>query len=244
LPGISGPLSVLSGDEDPGLGRADVMYVETLSNPMLRLADIEKVAVCARRAGARLVVDDTFTTPINVKPLALGADLVVSSATKYLIGHSDVVAGAVAGAAGLIEPVRDIVSVTGCSADQLELVAYPLLDGHPGHQAACRELAGGGDIVTVRVAGGDEAAHQVQRELRLIQPATSLGGTESMVCIAADTSHLTLTDDERYKLGIWPGTLRLSFGLEDPDDLLSDLVQALEPVRSRIQEGSAGSGAR
>jgi cystathionine beta-lyase/cystathionine gamma-synthase len=127
---------------------------------------------------------------------------------------------------------------------ELELVAYPLLDGHPDHQAACRELAGGGDIVTVRVAGGDEAAHQVQRELRLIQPATSLGGTESMVCIPADTSHLTLTDDEPYKLGIWPGTLRFSFGLEDPDDLLSDLVQALEPVCSRIQEGSAGSGAR
>jgi len=258
------PLAALSVAEDSGLGPADVVYVETLSNPMLRLADIEKIAARARRAGARLVVDDTFTTPINAKPLALGADLVVSSATKYLNGHSDVVAGAVAGAADLLESVQDVVSATGGSADpfasflllrglktlpirmrrhnetalwlarelsqrpELELVAYPLLEGHPDYCAAGRLLAGGGGIVTVRVAGGDAAAHRVQEALRLIQPATSLGGTESVVCIPAETSHLTLTDDERFKLGILPGTLRFSFGLEDPDDLLRDLAAALE----------------
>jgi cystathionine beta-lyase/cystathionine gamma-synthase len=202
----------------------------------------------------------------------------VSSATKYLNGNSDVVAGAVAGAASLLESVRDIVSVTGSSADalasflllrglrtlpirmrrhsetalwlaqelsrrpELQLVACPLLDGHPDQPIASRQLAGGGGIVTVRVAGGDEAAHLVQRALRLIRPATSLGGTESVVCIPAETSHLTLTDDERFQLGIFPGTLRFSFGLEDPGDLLSDLVQALEPLRSR-QESSARPGA-
>ncbi len=257
------PLSALSAPEGPELGRADVFYVETLSNPMLRLADIEKIAARARRARARLIVDDTFTTPINMKPLALGADLVVSSATKYLNGHSDVVAGAVAGPADLIESVRDVVSVTGCSADpfasflllrglktlpirmrrhnetalwlaqelyrrpDLELVAYPLLEGHPDHARAGRLLAGGGGIVTVRVAGGDEAAHLVQSRLRLIRPATSLGGTESVVCIPAETSHLTLSDGERHQLGILPGTLRFSFGLEDRGDLLRDLAQAL-----------------
>jgi cystathionine beta-lyase/cystathionine gamma-synthase len=257
------PLSALSAPEGPELGRADVVYVETLSNPMLRLADIEKIAARARRAGARLIVDDTFTTPINMKPLALGADLVVSSATKYLNGHSDVVAGAVAGPADLVESVRDVVSVTGCSADpfasflllrglktlpirmrrhnetalwlaqqlcqrpDLDLVAYPLLEGHPDHARAGRLLAGGGGIVTVRVAGGDEAAHLVQSRLRIIRPATSLGGTESVVCIPAETSHLTLSDDERCQLGILPGTLRFSFGLEDRGDLLRDLAQAL-----------------
>lgn len=260
------PLAALCASEGPDIGRADVIYVETLSNPMLRLADVEKIAVLAQRTGARLIVDDTFTSPINMKPLALGADLVVASATKYLNGHSDVVAGVVAGAGELVESVQDTVSVTGCSADplasflllrglktlpirmlrhnetarwlarelcgrpELELVAYPLLDGHPDHVLAGHLLAGGGGIVTVRVAGGDAAAHRVQRRLRLIQPATSLGGAESVVCIPAETSHLTLSEDERFKLGILPGTLRFSFGLEDPADLLRDLVQALAPA--------------
>jgi cystathionine gamma-lyase len=272
------PLAALSGAGDPDLDSADVIYVETLSNPMLRLADIEKLAARARRAGARLIVDDTFTTPINVKPLALGADLVVSSATKYLNGHSDVVAGTVAGPADLLESVRDVVSATGCCADpfasflllrglktlpirmwrhnetglwlarelgqrpELELVAYPLLGGHPDHSTAVRLLAGGGGVVTVRVAGGDQAARLVQGALRLIQPATSLGGAESVVCIPAETSHLTLTDDERFKLGILPGTLRFSFGLEDPDDLLGDLVQALESAGSLTPPRPGRSG--
>jgi cystathionine beta-lyase/cystathionine gamma-synthase len=261
------PISALAAQEQD-LDSADVIYVETLSNPMLRVADIEKIAARARRAGARLIVDDTFTTPINVKPLALGADLVVSSATKYLNGHSDVVAGALAGPAHLVESVQEVVSATGCSADpfgsflllrglktlpirmrrhnetalwlarellqrpELELVAYPLLDGHPDHCVASRLLAGGGGIVTVRVAGGDAGAHLVQAALRLIQPATSLGGTESVVCIPAETSHLTLTDEERFRLGILPGTLRFSFGLEDPDDLLADIAAALSRLRA------------
>jgi cystathionine beta-lyase/cystathionine gamma-synthase len=257
-----GTISALAaGGHD--LDGADVVYVETLSNPMLRVADIERIAAEAHRAGARLIVDDTFTTPINAKPLALGADLVVTSATKYLNGHSDVVAGAVAGPGDLVSSVREVVSATGCSADpfasflllrglktlpirmrrhnetalwlareldrrpDLELVAYPLLEGHPDHALARRVLSGGGGIVTVRVSGGDAAAHLVQEALRLIQPATSLGGVESLVCVPAETSHLTLTDDERFALGILPGTLRFSFGLEDPDDLLADLAAAL-----------------
>jgi cystathionine beta-lyase/cystathionine gamma-synthase len=256
------PISALAAGT-PDVDGADAVYVETLSNPMLRVADIERIAAGARRAGARLIVDDTFTTPINAKPLALGADLVVSSATKYLNGHSDVVAGAVAGPQELVGAIRDVVSATGCSADpfasflllrglktlpirmrrhnetalwlareldrrpDLELVAYPLLEGHPDHALARRMLAGGGGIVTVRVPGGDAGAHRVQDALRLIQPATSLGGTESVVCIPAETSHLTLTDEERFALGILPGTLRFSFGLEDPGDLLRDLAAAL-----------------
>ena len=272
------PLLALSAAGESGRARPDVIYAETLSNPMLRLADIAALAARARRAGARLVVDDTFTTPINAKPLALGADLVVSSATKYLNGHSDVVAGAVAGAADRIESVEDVVSATGCSADpfasflllrglktlpirmrrhnetalwlarelarrpDLELVAYPLLEGHPDQSLAGRLRAGGGGIVTIRVAGGDEAAHAVQGALRLIQPATSLGGTESVVCIPAETSHLTWTDADRFRLGILPGTLRFSFGLEDPDDLLADLAAALESASSPTAPGSGRSG--
>jgi len=255
------PLAQLAGSAE--LGPADVVYIETLSNPMLRLADVPAIAAAAHRAGARLVIDDTFTSPVNLKPLALGADLIVASATKYLNGHSDVVAGVVAGRAGLIESVRDVVSLTGACADplasflllrglrtlpirmmrhnasalwlagelsrraDLELVAYPLLASHPDHELATRLLAGGSGMVTIRVPGGDEAAHRIQDRLRLIRPATSLGGVESLVCIPAETSHLTVSEAERARLGILPGTLRLSIGLEDPGDLLRDLDQAL-----------------
>jgi cystathionine beta-lyase/cystathionine gamma-synthase len=268
------PLSSLYAETGDGLS-ADVIYIETLSNPMLQLADIGKVAALARRTGARLVVDDTFTSPVNLKPLALGADLVVSSATKYLNGHSDVVAGAVAGARELVQLVQDVISATGGCADpfasflllrglktlpirmrrqnetalwlarqlsqrqDVELVAYPLLDTHPDHALAARLLAGGGGVVTVRVVGGDLAAHLLQDSLRLIQPATSLGGIESVVCMPAETSHLTLSEDERASLGILPGTLRFSFGLEDPADLLRDLGQALLAAGSPASRGPA-----
>jgi cystathionine beta-lyase/cystathionine gamma-synthase len=241
-----------------------VIYLETLSNPMLRVADVKAISAAAHRANAVCVVDDTFTTPVNLKPLALGADVVVASATKYLNGHSDVVAGVVCGAARLISKVRDLVAVTGGSADpfaaylllrglktlplrvarqnatalrlatdlsahaDVEMVAYPFVTGHPDHELARSMLAGGGGIVTVRVRGGDERAHELQRHLRLIQPATSLGGVESVVCIPAETSHESLSDEERFALGILPGSLRFSFGIEDPEDLWSDLSRSLE----------------
>jgi cystathionine beta-lyase/cystathionine gamma-synthase len=268
------PLSSLYAEMGGGLS-AHVIYIETLSNPMLQLADIRKVAALARRTRARLVVDDTFTSPVNLKPIALGADLVVCSATKYLNGHSDVVAGAVAGPRKLVRLVQDVISTTGGCADPfasflllrglktlpirmrrqnetalwmarqlsqrqgVELVAYPLLDTHPDHGLAARLLAGGGGVVTVRVVGGDRVAHLLQDRLRLIQPATSLGGIESVVCMPAETSHLTLSEDERASLGILPGTLRFSFGLEDPVDLLRDLDQALLAAGSLASRGPA-----
>jgi cystathionine beta-lyase/cystathionine gamma-synthase len=273
------PLATLCAGDDAALGPADVVYVETLSSPMLRVADIEQITGLAHRAGARLVVDDTFTTPVNCKPLALGADLVLCSATKYLNGHSDVVAGAVAGPAELVEQVRDLVTITGGTADpmaaylllrglktlpirmarhnqtalwlaeqlserpELELVAYPMLASHPDHVLAARLLGGGAGIVTIRVAGGDAAVHRVQDRLRLIQPATSLGAIESLACIPAETSHLTVSEAERIRLGILPGTLRLSIGLEEPADLLHDLVQALTAAET-AEAGAAAPAAR
>jgi cystathionine beta-lyase/cystathionine gamma-synthase len=269
------PLSALTTGQLQSLDRADVVYVETLSNPMLRVADIATIADRVHRLGALLVVDDTFTSPINLKPLSRGADLVVASATKYLNGHSDVVAGVVCGPAERVRAVAQVAASIGCSADpfasylllrglktlplrvrrqnetalwlgrqltsrpEVELVAHPFLESHPDHDLATSTLAGGGGVVTIRLAGGDGAAHLLQDHLALIRPATSLGGVESVVCLPSETSHLTLSEEERQQLGILPGTMRFSFGLEDRDDLLEDLGYALEVVASE----SAGQAA-
>lgn len=262
------PLAALGRPEGFADQAPDVVYVETLSNPMLRVADVAAISASAHRVDALCVVDDTFTTPVNAKPLALGADLVVASATKYLNGHSDVIAGVSCGSKRLVARVRDHVAATGCSPDpfaaylllrglktlplrvsrqnatalrlatelqaspDVEMVAYPFLSDHPDHELARSVLAGGGGIVTARLEGGDERAHEFERHLRIIQPATSLGGVESVVCIPAETSHLSLSDEERFGLGILPGSLRFSFGIEDPDDLWGDLGQALEHSRA------------
>jgi cystathionine beta-lyase/cystathionine gamma-synthase len=242
---------------------ADTMYVETLSNPMLRLADLPALATLAREAGAVAVVDNTFTSPINVRPLEHDFDLVVHSATKYLNGHSNLVAGAVVGARDTIRPVRQLaVRLGGCldptaasrldqglktlalrverqnenadhlarwleSHDEVEAVSYPMLDSHPDGQLASRLLSGGGGMVTFRVCGGDPRSAQVMNCLRLARQATSLGGVETLISAPHNTSHLGLSLQERKAIGILPGTLRLSVGVEDVADLVDDLSQAL-----------------
>jgi cystathionine gamma-lyase len=242
---------------------ADTMYLETLSNPMLALADLPALASLAREAGAAAIVDNTFTSPINVRPLEHDFDLVVHSATKYLNGHSDLVAGVVVGARDTVRPVRQLaVRLGGCldpsaasrldkslktlalrverqnenaahlalwleSHNEVQAVSYPMLDSHPSAQLAHRLLSGGGGMVTFRVRGGDARSAKLMNCLHLARQATSLGGVETLISAPHNTSHLGLTEAEREALGILPGTLRLSVGIEDVADLVDDLSQAL-----------------
>ena len=241
-----------------------LVWLETPTNPMLRVVDIRAVADAAHRAGARLAVDNTFATPALQKPIALGADYVVHSLTKYLGGHSDVVGGAVVVAdQTLIEPIAFYLKAAGgcpgpldcylthrgiktlalrmrahCeNADKvarhleghaaLERVIYPGLTTHPDHALAARQMRGGGGIVSIALRGGKQAAFAFCRRVRVFACAESLGGVESLVNHPAIMTHASIPREVREARGITDGLLRLSVGIEDVDDLIADLDQAL-----------------
>lgn len=245
-------------------GRTELVWLETPSNPLLRVSDVRVIAEAAHAAGALLACDNTLATPVIQQPLALGADLVMHSTTKYLGGHSDLMGGAVIGRHGpVMEAVRRqqrvagaspspfdcwlllrslatlAVRVRGQSAGALRIaealagheavsaVLYPGLPQHPGHALAVRqslvEETGGalplGAMLSVRMAGGAEQAKAVAGRTRLFTQATSLGGVESLIEHRAPVEGPgTLTPDD---------LLRLSVGLEHPDDLLADLERAI-----------------
>jgi cystathionine beta-lyase/cystathionine gamma-synthase len=242
------------------------IFVETPTNPLVRVLDIEWLATMAEAKGIALLVDSTFATPMNFRPLEHGADVVIHSATKYLNGHSDVIAGAVAGAATVIEEVRERMKLWGQALDphaawlverglktlgarmerhnwtgqavaswlekqpKVRRVHYPGLESHPDHELAARALDGFGGMLGVELTGGPRAADRCLRALRLITHAPSLGGAESLVCEPRFTSHAALDAEARAAAGIPDGFLRLSIGLEDPDDLLDDLARGLAAV--------------
>lgn len=278
LPATGRSVSFVAIDDLDGWRRelpgADVVYVETLSNPMVRVANLPAIAALAREAGATSVIDSTFASPVNVRPLEHGFELVVHSATKYLNGHSDLMAGMVAGSRSRIAEIRTIAKTFGGSLDpaaaakldrslktlvlrmerhndnalaiarwlesndEIEAVAYPLLDSHPDAELAARLLRGGSGIVTLRVRGGDARAAAVMDALELIAQATSLGGVESLVSAPHNTSHRQLDSEQLAAIGILPGTLRLSVGIEDVGDLIADLDRALAVTASRAERVS------
>jgi cystathionine beta-lyase/cystathionine gamma-synthase len=237
---------------------------------MLRVANLPAIAALAREAGATTVIDSTFASPVNVRPLEHGFDLVVHSATKYLNGHSDLVAGVVAGSGARIAAIRAIAKTFGGSLDpaaaakldrslktlvlrmerhndnalaiarwlqgndEIEAVAYPLLDSHPDARLATRLLRGGSGIVTLRVRGGDARAAAVMDSLGLISQATSLGGVESLISAPYNTSHRQLDAEQLAAIGILPGTLRLAVGIEDVGDLIDDLDRALAATAAGV----------
>jgi cystathionine beta-lyase/cystathionine gamma-synthase len=239
-----------------------VLLVETLSNPLLRVADLRALAALARARGLTFIVDSTFTTPCLVRPLALGADLVVHSASKYLSGHGDVIGGVVAGAAAALAPLRRARTLLGGSMDPfaawlalrglrtlplrlerqcasaarlaavlatlpaVRAVHHPSLPGHPDHAIARAQLAAAGAMITVQLADG-AAARRFYDRVRVFARAASLGEIVSLVTHPASFSHGSLPPEERARLGIDEGLLRLSIGIEDVGDLEADLRQAL-----------------
>lgn len=245
--------------------RPTVLWLESPSNPLLRVSDIAALAGLGHEVGATVVVDNTFCTPLGQRPLELGADLVVHSATKYLAGHSDVVAGAVVAAdSTMLEDLAwwaNCLGVTGGAfdsylvlrglrtlharmaihesngADVVELlgrhpavvaVHHPSLPGHPGHALAARQQRLFGGVVTFELHGGQDAAKTFLESLTLFCPAESLGGTESLVSHPGTMTHASMPPEVQLEAGITPGMIRLSVGIEQIDDLLADLTQALD----------------
>ena len=239
------------------------VFVEVLTNPLLRVVDLEPIASLCKTEGLALVVDSTFASPVAFRPLEHGADIVVHSATKYLNGHSDVIAGAVAGTEAVVEEVRKLMQVWGQALDPFAAwlidrgmrtlqvrverqsqtaariaawaatqpafarVHYPGLPGHPDHAIAQRTLPTFGALVAFELKGGARAAERFLRGLRVVTHAPSLGGVETLVSEPRLTSHASLTPDERARAGIPDGLVRISVGLEDGDDLIADIAQAL-----------------
>ena len=271
LPGLGVEFTLVpAGDETalfaalrPGTTRA--IFTESPTNPYLRVADLE-IFARARRAcpGAVLIVDSTFATPINQRPLELGADLVIHSATKYLAGHNDLLAGSVCGARKLIAPIRDLRGILGCVLDphaaflllrglktlalrverhnastlriarwletdpRVRQVFHPGLPSHPDHALALRTLRGFGGVVSFRVRGDLARASGVVDACRLATIAPSLGAVETLIEQPAVMSFFALTTAQREELGIYDDLIRLSVGIEDAEDLIADLSQALD----------------
>ncbi|WP_072314312.1 cystathionine gamma-synthase [Agrococcus sp. Marseille-P2731] len=242
-----------------------VLWVETPSNPLMKIADIAGLAEIGHAAGAVVVADNTFATPYLQQPLALGADAVVHSTTKYIGGHSDLVGGAVATAdAALAERVGFQQFAVGavnspfdawltsrslktlavrverhCANAQavaeslvghpaVAAVHYPGLPDHPQHALAQRQMRGFGGMVSLQLRGGVPAVHELVGGTRLFQLAESLGGIESLVCYPSEMTHASVQGTE---LAVPEDLLRLSVGLEDADDLVADLRQALDALR-------------
>jgi O-succinylhomoserine (thiol)-lyase len=240
------------------------IWVETPSNPLLGLVDIAAIVDIARKHGALTIVDNTFMSPIFQKPLALGADIVVHSTTKYLNGHSDMVGGAVISAtAEQATKVAAMVNALGtCSspfdawlvmrgirtlpirmasharnaqalADFLaghpavEHVYYPGLPTHPQHALAKTQMTGFGGMLSFDIRGGKTAAFRFIEALRIFAFAESLGGVESLVEHPETMSHASMTPEARRAAGITEANVRLSTGIEDAQDLVADVAQAL-----------------
>jgi cystathionine gamma-synthase len=240
-----------------------LVWMESVTNPLLRVADVPAWAKAAHKAGARLAVDATFASPLVQRPLRLGADLVMHSATKWLAGHSDVTAGllctddkALHGQLYLrrrnLGPTPDphaaylvgrgaktlalrlerhvanaLALAKACEAmKQVKAVHYPGLPSHPDHKVAKRVLASGGGMLTLDL-GTLKAAQRFRRNVRVIIPASSLGGVESLVSLPIETSHSYNTAAQRKALGIGDGLVRISVGIEDLDDLVADVERGL-----------------
>jgi cystathionine gamma-synthase len=239
---------------------------ESPTNPYLRVADLVRLVEIAKRHGVKTLIDATFASPVNLTPLDFGIDLVLHSATKYLSGHNDLLAGVVVGKAGLIDSLRQSLGVLGGLADphtaalllrglktlalrverqnqnaqaiagfleshpRVTRVWYPGLASHPDHPIARTQMFGFGGVVSFEIDGTLEATSRFIDAVELAIIAPSLGGVETLIEQPALMSYYELSTEERLEVGIKNNLVRLACGVEDPDDLIADLAQALDRV--------------
>jgi len=243
--------------------RTKILWFESPINPTLRCVDVRRIADACRARGVLSVIDNTFAGPINQQPLALGVDLAMQSATKYLNGHADVTGGVVAGPGRLIEPIEKVRRQIGTVMDpvpayalgrglktlairiarhnasaqtiaeclagdpRVSQVYYPGLPDHPDHATARSQMSGFGGMICFDLGGDYDRATRTFDRLRVIKRAASLGGVESLISMPVLTSQWGHSDEQLKAAGITRGMLRLSVGLEDVQDLIDDLTQAL-----------------
>ena len=242
----------------------NLVLLETPSNPMLDIVDLPAVAELAHAAGAIVVVDNVFATPLLQQPLKLGADVVVYSCTKHIDGQGRVLGGAILSNRKWVNDVlqpfirntgpamsafnawvllkgietlalrvdagcRAAAGIADFLAEQkgVTRVWYPMRDDHPQVALARKQMSAGGTVVTFEVAGGKDGAFKVMNAFRLIAVSNNLGDSKSLATHPATTTHMRIGAEERAKLGITDGVIRISIGLEDPEDLKDDLAQAL-----------------
>ncbi|MHB0968302.1 MAG: trans-sulfuration enzyme family protein [Thermoanaerobaculia bacterium] len=239
------------------------IYVETLTNPLVELGDLEAVVAFARKHKLVSLIDNTFASPVNFRPPEHGFDLSLHSATKFLNGHSDVVAGAIIGRADLVETATRKLNHFGGTLDphacfllhrglktlalrvrcqnqsaleiarffehhpSVERVSYPGLPSHPHHERAVKLLDGFGGVLAVELRGGREAADNFMKRVTVGVNAPSLGGVETLLSRPAAMSHSGLTAEERAKVGVSEGLIRISIGIEATEDLIDDFARAL-----------------
>ncbi len=241
-----------------------VLYLESPTNPTLKVVDLARLARAAHRVGAVVVVDNTFATPVNQKPLELGADLVIHSATKFLGGHADALGGILCGRKDLVRQVYHYREINGAALHPMaaylllrgmktlhlrvkqqnesalkianyleghpavEGVYYPGLTSHPRHRIAKEQMKGYGGVLSFSLKGGVDAVRRFLPRLRYVHLAANLGAVETIAGPPRTTSHVECTEEERRAMGIPEGLIRYSVGIEETEDLIRDLDQALE----------------
>jgi len=245
-------------------GGCRVLYLESPTNPTIKVVDLARLAAAGHRAGAIVIVDNTFATPINQNPLELGADLVLHSATKFLGGHADALGGVICGRKDLIEQIYHFREINGATLEPMAAylilrgmktlhlrirqqnesalriarfleshpgvgrVFYPGLESDPGHAIARRQMRGFGGVLSFMLKENSfDAVRRFLPRLRFAHPAANLGAVETVAGPPATTSHVECTAEERAAMGIPESLIRYSVGIEDTEDLIADLEQAL-----------------
>ena len=249
-----------------------VIYIETPSNPLMKVTDMAMVSALAKKNGIITMIDNTFASPINQNPIDFGIDIMIHSATKYMGGHSDICAGAIAASQEHMDKIWQLAKNLGGSLsdmtvwmlerslktmalrvkaqnknakklakwldnkEEIDKVYYPGLKSHPDYALAKKQMKGFGGMMSFELAPHIDA-EAFQKALQLIKPSMSLAGVESTVLSPAQTSHFLLGEEERAKQGIADGLIRFSVGIEEKEDIMADIDQALEVVlKSAVAE--------